>query len=367
MEINEMFLTASLNDMKRGFSEDKDYFICLLCGKKIEKGIIYSHEDRLLEASKFTQAHIIQTHKSVFEFINAQDKKLTGLSEHQNKLMELFYFGKNDSEIQSEMNIGSQSTIRNHRFALKEKEKQSKLFLVLMDLLKEKNRNINIPAMKSSNTDGLDDKDGITDLERDKILGKYFTYEPYLKLKTFKMKEKSRIVVLNKISESFEIGRKYTENEINEIISRIYESDYVAVRRYLIEYGLMDRQANGKAYWIKENIIMKREINNKSDVNNSVISGVYQIRNKINNKIFIGSCRNVKLLNGIRFQLNNGSYINNALQEEWSEFGESQFEFEILETFEEKDDATASTREAKRLERMWIEKSQPFGDKGYNK
>jgi hypothetical protein len=172
---------------------------------------------------------------------------------------------------------------------------------------------------------------------------------------------------LNKIAESFEVGRKYTENEINEIISRIYERDYVAVRRYLIEYGLMDRQANGKAYWIKENIIMKTEINNTSDVNSNVISGVYQIRNKINNKIFIGSCRNVKSLNGIRFQLNNGSYINASIQEEWSKLGESAFEFEILETFEEKDDATASAREAKRLERIWIEKSQPFGEKGYNR
>jgi hypothetical protein len=367
MEVNEMFWNASLSDMKRGFSEDADNFICLLCGEKIEKGVIYSCDDKLFEAGKFMQAHIVKAHKSVFEFINSQDKRMTGLSEHQSKLMGLFYSGENDSEIQKEMKIGSQSTIRNHRFALREKEKQSKAFLVLMELLKENNRNTNVPNMKDSNIDSLDDNFGTIDLERDKILDKYFTFEPYLKLKTFKMKEKSRIVVLNKIAESFEVGRKYTENEINEIISRIYERDYVAVRRYLIEYGLMDRQANGKAYWIKENIIMKTEINNTSDVNSNVISGVYQIRNKINNKIFIGSCRNVKSLNGIRFQLNNGSYINASIQEEWSKLGESAFEFEILETFEEKDDATASAREAKRLERIWIEKSQPFGEKGYNR
>jgi hypothetical protein len=367
MNTNEIYWGASLNDMKRGFSEDSDHFICLLCGEKIEKGIIYSCYDRLLEASKYMQVHILNTHKSVFEFINSQDKKITGLSEHQSKLIGLFYSGKNDIEIQNEMKIGSQSTIRNHRFALKEKEKQAKSFLVLMELLKEKNKYISNLTTNSSNINSLEVEDVTNDQEREKILEKYFTFEPYLKLKTFKMKEKSRIVVLGKIAECFEVGRKYTEKEINEIISRIYESDYVAVRRYLIEYGFMDRQANGKAYWIKENIKMKKEIKYKIKLNDIVISGVFQIRNKINNKIFIGSCRNVKSLNGIKFQLNNGSYTNISLQKEWSEFGENEFEFEILETFEEKEDGTASSREAKKMEREWIERSQPFGDRGYNK
>lgn len=367
MEINEMFWNASLSDMKRGFSEDTDYFVCLLCGKRIEKGIIYPYEDRLLEASKFIQEHIIQDHKSVFEFINTQDKKLTGLSEHQNKLMELFYIGKNDSEVQSEMNIGSQSTIRNHRFALKEKEKQSKSFLVLMELLKENNKNSRTSFTSKSNTNLIENTEGVSDRERDKILEKYFIFRPSLKLKTFKMKEKNRIVVLGKIVECFETGQRYTESKVNEILSRIYENDYVAVRRSLIEYGFMERQDNGKAYWIKEVKEKEPEIKEIRKINNSVTSGVFQIRNKLNNKIFIGSCRNINSLNGIRFQLNNGNYINSGLQEDWSKFGENAFVFEILETFEEKYDAITSSREAKRLERECIKKAQPFGDKGYNK
>ena len=40
------------------------------------------------------------------------DKKLTGLTEHQkNLILPFFYQGKNDKEIQKELDIGSTSTI----------------------------------------------------------------------------------------------------------------------------------------------------------------------------------------------------------------------------------------------------------------
>ena len=31
----------------------------------------------------------------------------------------------------------------------------------------------------------------------------------------------------------------------------MYE-DYVHIRRYLIEYGFLDRKADGSAYWVKK-------------------------------------------------------------------------------------------------------------------
>ena len=40
------------------------------------------------------------------------------------------------------------------------------------------------------------------------------------------------------------------QKKLNEIIQPIYE-DYVQIRRYLIEYGFMDRKEDGSAYWIK--------------------------------------------------------------------------------------------------------------------
>ena len=115
-EITELFWNASLDSINRGYIEENEHYVCLLCGKKIEKGIIYSDKGSLYEAEKYMRVHIEDVHHSVFEFLINLDKKTTGLSDHQNRLLKLFYQGKSDNEIQQELGIGSSSTIRNHRF-----------------------------------------------------------------------------------------------------------------------------------------------------------------------------------------------------------------------------------------------------------
>ncbi len=69
------------------------------------------------------------------------DKKLTGLTDLQKKMLQFFHMGLNDKEIVKEMDGGSTSTIRNHRFTLREKMKQAKVFLALMELSEEKTTN----------------------------------------------------------------------------------------------------------------------------------------------------------------------------------------------------------------------------------
>ena len=45
---------------------------------------------------------------------------------------------------------------------------------------------------------------------------------------------------------------RYTpEKEVNEILKTVY-TDYVMLRRYLIELGYMDRNKDGSTYWLKE-------------------------------------------------------------------------------------------------------------------
>ena len=97
--------------------------------------------------------------------------------------------------------------------------------------------------------------------------------------------------------------------------------------------------------------------------------GVFQIRNTLNNKIYIGSSTDlVAIWNRNRFQLNNGLHPNSNLQKEWIEFGQESFEYEILSEIKQDDKKTADyyQKEAKQLETMFIEDLQPFGDKGYN-
>lgn len=98
-------------------------------------------------------------------------------------------------------------------------------------------------------------------------------------------------------------------------------------------------------------------------------AGVYQIKNMKNNKIMVGSAKNLKSLNGMKFMLeNNGYTTNKELQEEWNQFGKEAFTFDILEKLKKNDDPYFNEKEAlEKLEEKWIEKLQPFGENGYNK
>ncbi|MDQ0856668.1 hypothetical protein QFZ72_000147 [Bacillus sp. V2I10] len=140
MDVSELFWSASLDEWKRGFIQNQEHYICLLCGDKTEKGVIYPEDDMFYDAEKAMKVHIEKEHGSVFDYLIGLDKKLTGLTDHQNRLLRLFYAGKNDAEIQKELEIGSSATIRNHRFVLKEKERQAKMMLTIMELLREKDQ-----------------------------------------------------------------------------------------------------------------------------------------------------------------------------------------------------------------------------------
>ena len=96
-------------------------------------------------------------------------------------------------------------------------------------------------------------------------------------------------------------------------------------------------------------------------------AGVYQIKNNKNEKIFIGSTRNLKTLNGVKFTLDNGTSYNKILQEEWNQFGKDAFVFEVLEILEKKADVYFNEKEElEKLEEKWLNKLQPFGNHGYN-
>jgi hypothetical protein len=97
-------------------------------------------------------------------------------------------------------------------------------------------------------------------------------------------------------------------------------------------------------------------------------AGVFQIKNTSNGKVLLGSSLNLEgPLNGHRFMLKIGSHLNKVLQQEWNEYGEEHFVFEILETVKVKDDPNFNLGdELTLLEMIWLEKLQPFGEKGYN-
>ena len=97
-------------------------------------------------------------------------------------------------------------------------------------------------------------------------------------------------------------------------------------------------------------------------------AGIFQIKNTVNGKVLLGSSMNLDgPLNGHKFMLSSGSHRNEILQKEWKEFGGDKFLFEILETVKVKDDENFNLKdELTLLEEIWVEKLQPFGERGYN-
>ncbi|WHY71424.1 DUF2087 domain-containing protein [Fictibacillus enclensis] len=250
MVISDRFWEAPLEDLKKGYLEEKEQFVCLLCGNEVEKGIIYPQDNILYEAEKFMNLHIQNEHASVFDYLIGLNKKLTGLTDHQNRLLRLFYEGKSDTEIKKEMEVGSTSTIRNHRFVLKEKERQAKMLLTLMELLKEKDEHAPSLIAPHQTATMVDDRYNVTKEEQEKMLKKYFI-EGSKSLKTFPAKEKQKLVVLREISTLFHPKETYSEKDVNEVLKSVYH-DFVTLRRYMIEYGFLDRKPDGSSYWLKK-------------------------------------------------------------------------------------------------------------------
>lgn len=97
-------------------------------------------------------------------------------------------------------------------------------------------------------------------------------------------------------------------------------------------------------------------------------AGIFQVKNLVNGKIFLGSSLNIHgPLNRLRFELPVGRFRVAGLQKEWNEYGAECFSFDILEIVRNSDDPDFNIAdELTLLEQIWVEKLQPFGEKGYN-
>ena len=390
MKSSESWLqTASLEEIKRGYTEEGPAYICVCCGYRTEAGIIYPEEGVLYEAARYMRVHIEKVHGSVFEYLLELDKSVTGLSDVQRGLLAQFHEGKKDAEVQKALGIGSASTIRNHRFVLKEKERQAKIFLALMELLKSKDTQA--PAewvslvTRHEHTIHPNSFD-ITEQDREKVLNKYFPEGTGGRLTTFHMQQKHKYIVLTEIAKRFETERKYSEKQVNELLKEVHD-DYVEVRRYLVDYGLLEREPDGSQYWLgshadqqsaevgkperkakgeQEKMDRRKELQEQAKEVKTE-AGVYQIRNERNGKVYIDSTLNLKTINGQRFMLQMGSHLNRRLQAEWNKYGENAFVIEVLETLKQDDNPYNDSKDAlaKCLNR-WFEQLEPYGDQGYH-
>ena len=254
MEVILLIWNHDVEDIARGWYSAEGKYVCLACGAEFAQGRIYSVNGEMYDAQGAVQQHV-QSHGGMAEYLLGQELGLTGLSEVQRQLLQLMAAGKSDADIAKAMGI-AHSTVRNHRFKLREKEKQAKIFLALMAAMERRTKQ---PIGQSGGTEivevlqtarMIDDRYGITEAEKKKTISTYF--DETGALRQLPAREKKKIIVLCEIIRNFKPGQVYSEAEVNRVLKRIYETDYVSIRRYLIEYGFMDRSDDCSAYRVKE-------------------------------------------------------------------------------------------------------------------
>jgi hypothetical protein len=77
------------------------------------------------------------------------------------------------------------------------------------------------------------------DASEQRVLASFLIGE---RLKTIPARPKKRRVVLRWLVERFERDAEYPEARVNELIAR-HHPDFAALRRYMVDEGLMARQA----------------------------------------------------------------------------------------------------------------------------
>jgi predicted transcriptional regulator len=67
-------------------------------------------------------------------------------------------------------------------------------------------------------------------------------------LKTIPSQRKKLEAALRYVVQAFEVGKRYSEKQVNEILAG-YHDDTATLRRELVGYGLMQREGGGGEYW----------------------------------------------------------------------------------------------------------------------
>ncbi len=230
------------------FNDEDNCYHCIICDACYEDGVVYPCNEQYYTAPKMIKQHIEQMHQGIFDYLIKLDKQYNGISDNQREVLLLMQRGHCDEDIAKMLKL-SISTIRNYRFRFKEKEKQAKVYIALMNLLKKSASKDEVALIAPHNSaTTIDDRYVITEKERQKTLQTAFADNGQLRV--FPRKEKKKIIVLTEICKNFRKNQRYTEKEVDRILKRIFD-DHVTIRRYLIEYGFLDRNTDGSKYWVK--------------------------------------------------------------------------------------------------------------------
>lgn len=248
-------LARTLEETEKGYTRDteNDTYVCNICRHTFQNGEVFKTGEQYFNAEKMAEIHVASEHGAMLDVLMSNEKKYTGLTDNQKQLLSMISKGLSDQEIAKKTGTAA-ATVRHQRFVFKEKAKQAKLYLAIYELAhkgKQKTRSSVNEKEEFIDIHGgakmVDERYQITKDEEDTIISNMFSSLEPLRLKNLSPKEKKKIVILKKIAGQFKGDMIYSEKELNAILKDIYD-DFATVRRYLIEYGFMDRTNDGKEY-----------------------------------------------------------------------------------------------------------------------
>ena len=79
--------------------------------------------------------------------------------------------------------------------------------------------------------------------EQAKVLRTFFRGGRLVSIPT---QQSKKLVVLDRLAQEFEVGRRFNEREVNTVL-RQFHDDVAALRRYMVDEGFLDREAG--EYW----------------------------------------------------------------------------------------------------------------------
>ena len=80
--------------------------------------------------------------------------------------------------------------------------------------------------------------------ERERILRTFLG--PDGRITSMPAKASKRLPLLDHVAQSFDVGMRYPESEVDAVLRRFHD-DHPALRRYLVEGGFLERENN--IYW----------------------------------------------------------------------------------------------------------------------
>lgn len=93
-----------------------------------------------------------------------------------------------------------------------------------------------------------------------------------------------------------------------------------------------------------------------------VQSGIYEVRNIPEQKVWVTSTSNLRTVNGLLFSLDMGSFVHRELQADWKRLGKDQFEVNVLEVLKPLDHPYERLKDKlQEKEEKWIERMRSEG------